>query len=501
MKTNLVEYFKETVLKFPNKIALNDNLNQFTFSETDKISDRLALEILGSDFGQRKPVAVLLGKGNSSVISFLSIVKSGNFYIPVDVKSPIERVSKILETLQAECIITDIKHKEIAEKCSFVGRLIVIDELDKAEDNSKVLNNAQNQIIDLDPIYAIFTSGSTGVPKGVVISHRGVIDYIEWAKETYEVTEKDIIGNQAPFYFDNSTLDIYLMVCTGATLNIIPEERFSFPIRLIEYINDHKINMVFWVPSVLVSISNFDVFGTIKPAYLNKILFAGEAMPNKHLNYWRKNYPNALYSNLYGPTEITVDCTFYNVDRDFKDDESLPIGSACKNTQILIFNEENKLTKRGELGELCVRGSSLAFGYYNDFEKTKTVFTQNPLHNNYPDIIYRTGDLVFLNERDEIIFVGRKDSQIKHLGYRIELGEIENAILGVSTVDNVAVLYDDSQKQIVAFVITKDATTLIRKGIMSAIPKYMIPTRWEVMESFPLNANGKINRLELKKLL
>jgi amino acid adenylation domain-containing protein len=413
-------------------------------------------------------------------------------------------VSKILGTLNAACVITDSAHKDKLRELGFKGYVIVIEDVVRDllfKGDTEILNEISGKVIDLDPIYAIFTSGSTGTPKGVLISHRSVCDYIEWAIETYSITESDIIGNQAPFYFDNSTLDIYLMVVAGATLNIIPEDRFTFPIKLIEYINENNINFVFWVPSVLNSISVFDAFATIKPSFLNKILFAGEAMPNKHLNYWRKNYPNALYSNLYGPTEITVDCTYYIVDREFKDDESLPIGKACKNTQILILSEEGKEVIKGDLGELCVRGSSLAFGYYNDLEKTKLAFVQNPLHDLYPDVIYRTGDLVFENEFGEIVFVGRKDSQIKHMGYRIELGEIENAVLGIDGVSNTCVLYDDINKQIVAFFSGTTSNVEIRKALLFTLPKYMIPTKWIKKEAFPLNANGKINRLELKNQL
>jgi non-ribosomal peptide synthetase component F len=289
------------------------------------------------------------------------------------------------------------------------------------------------------------------------------------------------------------------MIVTGAKLIIIPEDKFSFPIKLIEFINDQHINFVFWVPSVLNSVSNFDVFKTILPNTLNKILFAGEVMSNKHLNYWRKNHPLALYSNLYGPTEITVDCTYYIVDREFKDDEPLPIGKACKNTEILILSEQNVLAQTNELGELCVRGSSLAFGYYNDWEKTKAAFVQNPLNNSYPDIIYKTGDLVFKNDNNDIIFVGRKDSQIKHMGYRIELGEIETAILGVKGVKNICVLYDSINKQIVAFYISDVNHIEIRKHLLQLLPKYMIPTRWLSERAFPLNSNGKINRIELAK--
>jgi acyl-coenzyme A synthetase/AMP-(fatty) acid ligase len=331
----------------------------------------------------------------------------------------------------------------------------------------------------------------------VLISQRGVIDYIVWAKETYSVSENDIIGNQAPFYFDNSTLDIYLMIVTGATLNIIPEDRFTFPIKLIEYINEKHINFVFWVPSVLNSISNFDAFSFLLPTSLNKILFAGEAMPNKHLNYWRSKYPNALYSNLYGPTEITVDCTYYIVDRSFKDDDPLPIGKACKNTHVLILSDSGIIAEAGEIGELCVRGTSLAFGYYNDFEKSETVFVQNPLHNYYRDIIYKTGDLVYENNFGELIFVGRKDSQIKHMGYRIELGEIETAIHGIDGVKNVCVLYDTKLSQIVCFYIGEVSYVDLRKFLINILPKYMIPTKWFSEEEFPFNANGKIDRISL----
>jgi acyl-coenzyme A synthetase/AMP-(fatty) acid ligase len=223
-------------------------------------------------------------------------------------------------------------------------------------------------------------------------------------------------------------------------------------------------------------------------------------MSNKHLNYWRKNHPAALYSNLYGPTETTVIATYYIVNRTFNDDESLPIGKACKNIQTFILTEGGKLVKKGELGELCVRGSSLAFGYYNDTEKTKLAFIQNPLHDLYPDLIYKTGDLVYENESSEILFVGRKDSQIKHMGYRIELGEIETAILGVEDVSDSCILYDDVKKKIVAFFISNRSNVAIRKELIRSLPKYMIPTKWIKVEHFPLNSNGKIDKKELKKM-
>ncbi|MDN3676043.1 amino acid adenylation domain-containing protein [Flavobacterium paronense] len=504
MNNNLTEYFKNTVSGFPNKVAIDDNQATMSFSELNKISDQIALEIVSKTKDSRQPIAVYLPKNRWSVASFIGIFKSGNFYIPLDIKSPGERILKIIETLNSSWIITNYEHKENLINLGYQGNIICIEDVVSnpiSEDAITKLEQISNSIIDLDPIYSIFTSGSTGDPKGVLISHRGVIDFIEWGISTYDITDKAIIGNQVPLYFDMSVLDIYLMVFTGATLHIIPEEHFAFPIKLIEYVNEKNINLIFWVPSVLNNVSNFDAFSVIKPTSLTKILFGGEAMPNKHLNYWRNNYPNALYSNLYGPTEITVIATYYIVNRTFKDDESLPIGKACKNTQTLIFAEDGKPVKKGEMGELHVRGSLLAYGYYNNSEKTKEAFVQNPLHNLYPDIVYKTGDLVYENDLNEIIFVGRKDSQIKHMGYRIELGEIETAILGIEEVGNSCVLYDDNQKRIVAFFKSKKTGVEIKKELMLALPKYMIPTKWINIEQFPLNANGKINRLELKNML
>jgi amino acid adenylation domain-containing protein len=502
MKNSLTEYFKKTAINFPSKIAVEDVNGCMTFAELNQISDQIALQIISDFKAVREPIAVYLPKNSNSVASFLGIAKSGNFYIPLDVKSPAERIAKIIETLNCKFILTSEALKENLVQRGYTGTIFCIESLSKTEigiDALQVLNEISNSIIDLDPIYALFTSGSTGVPKGVLISHRGVIDFIEWAIETYQIDDEAIIGNQVPFYFDMSVLDIYLMVFTGATLHIIPEDCFTFPIKVIEFVNKKNINLIFWVPSVLNNVSNFDAFSVVKPTSLTKILFAGEAMPNKHLNYWRNNYPNALYSNLYGPTEVTVIATYYIVNRPFKDDESLPIGKACKNTQTLIISDQGTLAKRGEMGELCIRGSLLAYGYYNNPEKTKEAFVQHPLHNLYPDIVYKTGDLVFENDLGEIIFIGRKDAQIKHMGYRIELGEIETAILGVEEVATSCVLYDEKLHKIVAFFKGKKSSSEIKKQLMQTLPKYMIPTKWIQLDHFPLNANGKIDRLELKK--
>ena len=499
MQKNVIEYLQRTVTRFPQKEAVRDVTGAITFSHLWQCAQIVASAIIRQE-EIRKPIGVYMPKGCNMVTSFAAINIAACFYVPLDTKSPSNRVNSILNTLEAEIVITDRQHFENLQKF-FTGRIIIFeDEIEKGIVTDNLWYNYAKQI-DTDPIYSIFTSGSTGVPKGVVVSHRGVIDYIDWAIDTFKIESTAVIGNQAPFYFDNSTLDIYLMYATGATLNIIPEINFAFPAKLVDYLNNQRITFVFWVPFVLVNVANMDVFASKKPLYLRDIFFAGEVMPNKHLNYWRKHLPDCRYANLYGPTEITVDCTYYLVDREFSDDEPLPIGIPCRNSDVLILVDRKHLANQGEQGELCVRGTSLALGYYNNPKKTASAFIQNPLNTHYPETIYCTGDVVYENERGEIMYVGRIDSQIKHNGYRIELGEIETAISGSNLVDNCCVLYNNKEKQIVLVYQSEQELNIaaLRKAIGEKIPKYMLPTVYLKENTLKQNTSGKIDRAYYNK--
>jgi amino acid adenylation domain-containing protein len=501
MRTNVVSYLVNTTSLYPQKEAVVDAKGSYTFARL--LSNACDLCSVLNQYGvKRTPVGVYLDKSKEMVSGFAAINLAGGFYVPLDTHSPIKRVLSILSVLGAEYVVSDKQHAELL-RAEWDGRIILIDEAFKHTDDywraNEILNSSTG--IDTDPVYSIFTSGSTGVPKGVVVAHRGVLDYIDWAVETFKIDHTTVIGNQAPFYFDNSTLDIYLMYATAATLNIIPEMNFAFPAKLIDYLNLHKINFVFWVPFVLISVANFDIFKSKKPEYLRDVFFAGEVMPNKHLNYWRRHLPNCRYANLYGPTEITVDCTYYVVDRDFRDDEPLPIGMACRNSDVIILVDQKREAKVNEEGELCVRGSSLSLGYYNDWEKTAKAFIQNPLNTHYPETIYCTGDIVYVNERGEIMYVGRKDAQIKHNGYRIELGEIENAILATNLVDNCCAVYDNINKRIVLFYQAQQELNMVefKKATSKTIPRYMLPTEYHRQEVLRQNGSGKIDRSYYKK--
>lgn len=500
MNIRVSDYLNGVATAFPEKVAIIDANGKVTFSQLIESGRRIASKLVDIHIS-RKPVAVYMSKSKEEIITFLGINYSGNFYVPLDIKSPGMRIKSILDTLESDIVITDQLHYDNLKLLYSGNVLIYEDIINNACIEDALINSAINSIIDTDPVYSIFTSGSTGTPKGVVVSHRGVIDYIDWAVNVFNISDNAIIGNQSPFYFDNSTLDIYLMYATGATLVIVPEEIYIFPSRLIDFLNEYRINFIFWVPYILINIANLRLFDAKKPAYLQNILFAGEVMPNIHLNYWRKHLPNCVYANLYGPTEITVDCTYYIVKREFRDDEPLPIGYPCRNSDILIMNEKDEITKVDEYGELCVRGSSLALGYYNDWDKTSKSFVQNPLNKHYPELIYRTGDLVYKNQFGEIIFVGRKDSQIKHLGYRIELGEIETAIQATKMVDFCCVTYDQKGKEIVLFYESKTELSVVdfRTSLLSMIPKYMLPTSVNKVEKLRLNSNGKIDRLFYNK--
>lgn len=501
MQKSVIEYLEKTVAAMPEKMAVKDSEETITFSELWTAAQQIASAVNTCNV-TKQPIGVYIPKGCKMVEAFAGINMSCNFYVPLDTKSPAARVESILNVLESTVVITDRAHLS-ALQGFYANTILVIEDIaEKGVIDVKWRDKYFTQI-DTDPVYSIFTSGSTGTPKGVVIAHRGVIDYIDWAIERFNFKSDAVIGNQAPFYFDNSTLDIYLMYATGATLCIIPEEDFIFPAKLIDYMNENKVSFVFWVPFVLINVANMDILATKKPEYLRDIFFAGEVMPNKHLNYWRKHLPACRYANLYGPTEITVDCTYYEVNRAFTDDEPLPIGVPCKNSDVLILVDRKRLANKGEQGELCVRGSSLALGYYNNPEKTQAAFIQNPLHNHYPETIYCTGDIVCENEYGEIMYIGRVDSQIKHNGYRIELGEIETAILATDMVKNCCVIYDFKNKKIVLYYQAPEDLNMgeFRKAVSTKIPRYMLPSEYHREEILKQNGSGKIDRAYYGKLV
>jgi amino acid adenylation domain-containing protein len=375
-------------------------------------------------------------------------------------------------------------------------KIILVDDLYSAEIDEEKLAVIQREQIDTDPLYIICTSGSTGVPKGVVISHRAAIDFTEEASEVMEFSEKEIFANQAPFYFDASVPDLYCTIRNGATLHVIPAAWFAFPIQVLEYMKEHEVNAIFWVPSALIVTANLRALREVEVSSLKKVMFCGEVMPVKQYNMWKKALPDAMYVNYYGPSETTYASTYYVIDREFKNEETLPIGKPAINTGILILNDEEKQCETGEVGELCIRGSGVALGYYNNPEKTKEAFVQNPLSPFYHDIMYRTGDLVKLNERGEIEYVGRKDFQIKHMGYRIELGEIEAAALNCDGIRRVCCVYTGTK--IVMFYEGDKTEDELKEYVAGKVPEYMVPGKLVHLETMPLNANGKIDRVFLK---
>ena len=495
----VTDYLEATAARIPEKVALIDEHRQVAFGQLQTESKKIATKLISMGL-EKQPVVVYMNKSVEVIETFLGVAYSRNFYSPIDIHMPASRVEKILETLQPKAVITK---RECLTDPSIFGDtpILFFDELMEVEEDTEVVAAVTKRAIDTDLLYVLFTSGSTGTPKGVIICHRSVIDYTEWVTKTFDIDDTHIFGNQAPFYFDNSILDIYQMLKTGATMNIIPENLFSFPIKLLEYIEEQKINIIFWVPSALCLVANLKALGKRDISGLKKVLFCGEVMPNKQLNMWRRALPDALYANLYGPTEITDVCTYYIVDREFADTDSLPIGFACENTDIMVINDQDQLVTGDEIGELCVRGTSLSFGYYNNPEKTAAAFVQNPLNTQYPEIIYRTGDLVKYNELGEIIYCSRKDFQIKHMGHRIELGEIETAVSSLSGIELCCALYDESRQKIVLFYTGELDGKEIGMGLKDLVPEYMIPNRYKKVDEMPINLNGKIDRIALGKMI
>ena len=500
MIRKITDYLETTAARLPQKNAISDQKRTLTFTTLRDEARHIGTSLAEAGLF-KQPVAIFLDKSVECVAAFLGTAYSGNFYTPIDTAMPEPRIEKILAVLEPVAIITDAAHAEQAKAFSGGAQIFVYEEMQQNPIDEACLELVSSKIIDADVLYVFFTSGSTGTPKGVTISHRAVIDFTEWGAETFRIDEKHILGNQGPLYFDLSIFDVYQMLKTGAELNLIPEKLFMFPPMLLNYMKEKHINTIFWVPSALCIVANAGIFSSIELPDINKVFFCGEVMPNKQLNIWRNAFPNVMFVNLYGPTESVDACTYYIVDRPFLDDEMLPIGVPCKNSDVFVLDENNCLVEGTGMGELCVRGTCLAYGYYRNLEKTAAAFVQNPLNTSFPEVIYRTGDLVRYNERGELIYVSRKDFQIKHKGYRIELGEIETAVSALSGVTMNCCLYDTEKSEIVLFYTGDVQAKEVLAALKTSLPSYMLPQRTEKLETMPLNLNGKIDRTALKERL
>jgi len=499
MVYNIMTYLRNTVERTPDQTAFSDAETSLTYDTLLKQAYAAATAITGLLGGaKRQPVFVCIGRNTASVAAFFGVAASGCFYVPIDPSLPDQRLSDIYATMKPRLVITtqpDTRPLPFTD-----AKIVSLDNLLETEADELLLNRIHAQVLDTDPLYCIFTSGSTGVPKGVLVSHRSVIDMAEQFTDTFGFDSTAVFGNQAPFDFDVSVKDIYIAVKNGAQVHILEKTLFSIPKRLIERLNCHQVNTLIWSVSAMKILSALKTFKTMVPEYVRLVMFSGEVLPCKILNDWRDHLPNAQFVNLYGPTEITCNCTYYKINRPFANDEAIPIGRPFPNTGLYLLDGDREVTAIGNTGEICISGTCLALGYYNNPERTETAFSQNPLQSAWPQRIYHTGDLGQWNENGELMFLGRADTQVKHMGFRIELGEIEIAANAVDYVTSACCLYDHEREQLCLFysAACQDDKTLLT-ALRQVLPAFMIPKRVYYFEKMPENRTGKIDRAALRR--
>ncbi|HHT14432.1 MAG: amino acid adenylation domain-containing protein [Christensenellales bacterium] len=486
MIRNVLIWLEQSAHRDPQHIAFEDDTSALTYALLLQRAQEIGSFLCGQ-IPPQSPVLIFMDKTPDCIAAMFAVVYAGCFYTPIDPAMPVSRMEQIVSVLQPTCILCERCYLEKAENLGSQLKVVCVEDI-RNDIDQLGLAAVRAQHIDTDLLYVLFTSGSTGTPKGVAINHRSVIDFAQWACDALCIEADCIFGNQAPLYFDNSVLDIYCALRMGATVHFIPRKFFTFPGKMTEYLDEKAINTLFWVPSALTSVANVGALEKCIPSRLERIFFCGETMPCKTLNAWRKALPKARYVNMYGPTEITDVCTYFPVERDFADTDTLPIGFPCGNTRILLID-----------GEICVVGTCLSPGYFNSPDKTAEVFVPNPLRSGVTEMMYKTGDLGEYNERGELMFLGRKDSQIKKQGYRIELGEIECALCAHPQVNVGCCLYNEQTEQIIAVYSGEMEEKPLLRSLKEKLPKYMLPNVFVRRAQLPQTGNGKIDRVQLKK--
>ena len=498
-----MDWLEKTVSLYPDKTAFESLERKITFRDLELQAKRIGSKICECD-SSKKPIAVALDKEVTTVSAFLGVVYSGRAYAPIDISLPESRVERILSCLKASVVITETQYvdklKTLCDKIVLDARILVLTDMLTGEIQEQKLSEIRRTLLQTDPLYIIFTSGSSGIPKGVVTSHHSLMCYIDAYVGVMGISDKDKLGNQSPLDYIAAIRDIYIPLMKGASTYLIPKNYFMQMDKLADIVEEKSITALGWSTSALAVIASFGMPDRQKFSTVRKVCFSGSIMHGSVLRKWQTLLPGALFVNQYGPTEATASCTYYVIDHIVEEDETIPIGIPYKNYKIILLKDGLTEAGVGEEGEICVGGPILALGYYNNLEKTREDFIQNPLNTAYEEKVYKTGDIGEIKEDGLLYFHGRRDRQIKHMGHRVELDEIELAANSVSGVKECCSLYNSEEGVIWLFYRGDTSLKELVKELRNRLPGFMIPRKVKALEELPKLPNGKTDMLALKQI-
>lgn len=502
----------------PEAVAVVDGERRVSYGDLVQRADRVArlLVELGVERGDR--VGVHAAKSADAVTGLYGVMTAGAAYVPLDPDAPVSRVATVAADAGIRHLLCDRSHAgrvgPLAEAGVDLRAVIALDGDPPAAENAGVdlLGPADIERqpdgppdrtgIDQDLAYLLYTSGSTGRPKGVSLTHRNALSFVEWAAGAFAVGGADTLSSHAPFHFDLSVFDLYAAAHGGATVALVPIAASVLPGELARWVEEREITVWYSVPSILTMLVLGGGLSAGAWPRLRAVLFAGEVFPTGHLRRLMELVPHASFHNLYGPTETNV-CTHYPVPRlDPEREEPIPIGRPIEGMEVFVWTAEGREAGVGEVGEILVRGGTVMRGYWNDPERTGEVLVPDPRGATLPDPVYRTGDIGHWDERGDLVFLGRRDHQVKTRGYRVELGEVEATLYAHPAVVECAVVAVPDPvvtNRLRAFVVAGRALDPadLARFVEERLPRYMVPDSFVPRAALPRTSSGKVDRRAL----
>ncbi len=517
MTNNLAQILEHSAAFFPEKDAFNCLDDSLSYSDLNIKANQLAQHLILKGLRKGDRVGIYMNRCLDTAIAVYGILKAGGAFVAINTFMPLSRTMTIMKDCGIEHLITTPKQSRkidgISKAAPFLKTIIGV----SIEQESKAISwdaifsisldrYSQPVLLEQDLASILYTSGSTGVPKGIMHTHASLVSLAKLEVKLHDASDKDIIGNFAPLHFDQSLFGLFAGPLVGAKTVIFPDSHVRLPASLAKLVAKEKITLWFSVPLILTQMLLHGKIENYNFSALRCVRFGGEVFPVKQLRELMQKWPHAKFINSYGPSELAR-CTYYIIEEPPKTNDPIPIGTVWGNTEYLILDEKDKKVKKGEAGELVVRTATLMAGYWNNPELTEASLYRLPITSGFEYVFYRTGDLFYENENNELMFLGRIDRQIKLRGYRIELDEIESVLLKNESIEEAAVLVieKNGHKEIEGMVRPVNGCELSPKDLMrfckNMLPAYSVPEKITVMQDFPRTGTGKIDRPKIKEML